>query len=243
MKKYLEENKKMVIIIAVFVIFLIILTIIVNSLKPNNKVLITSYVTRLKKDDITLNDNSCDLDYVLEYNKIPYFNLNNETYNKINNEIIYDFLLRACYQDGEIDYEAYLNDNILSVLLNISYETDDDMAYLEYKTYNIDINKHELVSNIDILNKYNVTLNDVVSTVLKRFQEFYEYEYTNNWLDNTITFNDYLEILGYKGITLDDLKLFIDKNNDLNLTYEYELSEGMRRDEGYPNLSIKFKLT
>ena len=243
MKKYLNENKKMVIIIAVFIIFLIILTIIVNSLKPNHKVLITSYVSRLKKDDITLNDNSCDLDYVLEYNKIPYFNLNNETYNKINNEIIYDFLLRACYQDGEIDYEAYLNDNILSVLLNISYETDDDMAYLEYKTYNIDINKHELVSNIDILNKYNVTLNDVTSAVLKRFKEFYDYEYKNNWLDSTFTFNNYLELLGYKGITLDDMKLFIDNNNDLYLTYEYELSEGMRRDEEYPNLSIKFKLT
>ena len=50
---------------------------------------------------------------------------------------MYNFLLRTCYQDGVMDYEASLNDNILSVLVNISYETDDDLAYLEYKTYNI----------------------------------------------------------------------------------------------------------
>ncbi len=46
MKKYLNENKKTIIIISIFIIFLIILTIIVNNLKPSNKVLISSYVSR-----------------------------------------------------------------------------------------------------------------------------------------------------------------------------------------------------
>ena len=242
MKKYLNEHKKIIIISSILIILLIILEIIVNTLKPSNQVLISSYVEKLKKDDITLNDNSCNLDYVLKYNNIPYFSLNNETYNKINKEIIYDFLLRTCYQNGEIDYDASLNDNILSVIVTISYETDDDMAYLEYKTYNIDITKNELITNKSLLAKYNITLNDVINVVLKRFKEFYEYELSHNWLDNNITFNDYLEILGYKGISLDNIKLYIDKNNNLYLVYEYELSEGMRRDEEYPNLSLKFNL-
>ena len=155
---------------------------------------------------------------------------------------MYNFLLRTCFQDGEISYDASLNDNILSVAINISYETDDDLAYLEYKTYNIDISNHTLINNQDILNKYNISLNAITSIVLGRFNEFYEYELNNNLLDVTTSFNDYLKILEYDGIDINNLKLYIDNKKDLYLFKEYELSNGMKKDEEYPNLSIKFKL-
>ena len=242
MKEYILKNKKVIFIVLGLIVILIILSIFTNNKKDNNNVLISSYVSRIKKGDVTLNDNSCDLDYVLEYNKIPYFNLNNDTYNEINKEIMYNFLLRACFQEGVIDYEASLNDNILSVALNISYETDDDLAYLEYKTYNIDTNSNQVISNLEILNKYNVTLNDITSIVLGRFNDFYKYDLEHDWLDLSVSFNDYLEILKYDGITIDNLKLYIDNKGDLYLFKEFELSEGMKKDEEYPNLSIKFKL-
>ncbi len=242
MKEYIFNHKKIIFIILSIIIILIILSILTNNKKNNNNVLISSYVSRIKKGDIKLNDNSCDLDYALENNKIPYFNLNNETYNKINEEIMYNFLLRTCFQDGVIDYEASLNDNILSVAINISYETDDDLAYLEYKTYNIDTNTHTLINNQDILNKYNVSLNDITSIILERFNNFYEYELNNDLLDITTSFNDYLKILEYDGLDINSLKLYIDNKKDLYLYKEFELSDGMKMDEEYPNLSIKFKL-
>ena len=159
MKEYIIENKKTIIIIGIFLVVLIILSIVVKLLGNTNQLLITAYVSRLEKEDITLEINDCDLDYVLKYNNIPYFNLNTEVFNELNEEIFETFLLRTCYQDGEINYEASLNDNILSVALSISYATDDDLAYLEYKTYNIDINENTRMNNQDILKRYNLNHN------------------------------------------------------------------------------------
>ena len=84
MKEYIIENKKTIIIIGIFLGILIILSIIVNLLGNTNQVLITAYVSRLEKEDLTFTDNNCDLDYVLKYNNIPYFNLNTEVFNELN---------------------------------------------------------------------------------------------------------------------------------------------------------------
>lgn len=242
MKKYIIENKKTITIISIFIIFLIILNIVVKSLGNNNKVLISYYISRLEIGDITLDDQSCDLDYTLKYNNIPYFNLSNKTFDEINQEILEEILLRSCYQEGNIDYESSLNDNILSLAINISHETIDDLAYLEYKTYNIDINKNERLTNQEILNLYNLTKNDVSNKVISYLKEYYDYEKENNLLDSDITFNKYLNILDYKSITLNNMNLYIDDKKDLYIFKDYTLSEGMIIDLEYPNLTIKFKL-
>ncbi len=241
MKEYIIENKKTIIIIGIFLGILIILSIIVNLLGNTNQVLITAYVSRLEKEDLTFTDNNCDLDYVLKYNNIPYFNLNTEVFNELNEEIFETFLLRTCYQDGEIDYEASLNDNILSVALNISYETDDDLAYLEYKTYNINIDENTRMNNQDILNRYNLTLEDVTSRVLSHLRTYYDYEVEKGYITD-FSFNEYLTILNYTPITINNMNLYIDSNNDLYIYKDYTLSTGMSIDEDFPDITIKFKL-
>ena len=241
MKEYIIENKKTIIIIGIFLGILIILSIIVNLLGNTNQVLITAYVSRLEKEDLTFTDNNCDLDYVLKYNNIPYFNLNTEVFNELNEEIFETFLLRTWYQDGEIDYEASLNDNILSVALNISYETDDDLAYLEYKTYNINIDENTRMNNQDILNRYNLTLEDVTSRVLSHLRTYYDYEVEKGYITD-FSFNEYLTILNYTPITINNMNLYIDSNNDLYIYKDYTLSTGMSIDEDFPDITIKFKL-
>ena len=241
MKEYIIENKKTIIIIGIFLVVLIILSIVVKLLGNTNQLLITAYVSRLEKEDITLEINDCDLDYVLKYNNIPYFNLNTEVFNELNEEIFETFLLRTCYQDGEIDYEASLNDNILSVALNISYETDDDLAYLEYKTYNINIDENTRMNNQDILNRYNLTLEDVTSRVLSHLRTYYDYEVEKGYITD-FSFNEYLTILNYTPITINNMNLYIDSNNDLYIYKDYTLSTGMSIDEDFPDITIKFKL-
>ena len=136
MKNFIINNKKGIIIIVILLILCIIFKILLSSKHSNSSnILISSYVSNLERNDVDLDNSICDLDNVLKYNNIPYFKLNNNTYQEINKEILTNFLLRTCYQDGFIDYEVSLNDDILSLALNISYDTDDDLAYLEYKTY------------------------------------------------------------------------------------------------------------
>lgn len=242
MKEYIIENKKTITIISVFILFIIILSIIVNLLGKSNKVLVNIYVSKLKSSDITLTNTDCDFNSVLKYNNIPYFNLNNEVFNELNQEIMENFLLRTCYQDGIIDYTASLNNNILSVAMQISYETDDDLAYLEYKTYNIDINNNKKLTNEEILKIYNLTLQDVTNAVTGKLMEYYEYEKSKHYFEN-MTFNEYLNILDYKPITMNNMNLFVDSKNNLYIYKDYTLSEGMSIDEDFPNITVKFKLT
>ena len=61
-------------------------------------------------------------------------------------------------------------------------------------------------------------------------------------VEENITFSDYLNILEYKTVTLDNLSLFIDKKNDLYIYKDFSLSEGMKRLDYFPNLSNTFKL-
>ncbi len=243
MLEYITKNKKYILIVTIFLIVIIILSIVVNALnKDNNKVLVSSYVSNLTSSDLK-EITDCNISEVLKDSDVPFFKLSNEFYNKFNDEIVYEFLLRACYQNGIISYDTTINDNILSLALNISYESVNDLTYVEYKTYNIDINENVPVDNATILNKYNRTIDDVTNTVMSRLLSYYDYEQKHNYLTTETSFSNYLEILEYEPITIDNMKLFIDKNNDLWLYKEYTLSEAMMRYDDYPVISIKFKLT
>ena len=237
----MKNNKKLIYITLILIIITIILTIVVNKTSKKNTLIISHYIKQLEATDINLVDNDCDFDHILKYNNIPYFKLSNQTFDKINNEILTNFLLRTCYQDGDIDYDASLNDQILSLAIRISYETEDDLAYLEYKTYNIDTKTLEELTNSDLLNKYDLTLEDVRNTVLNQLADYYDYEKKNGYLTNE-TFNDYLKILKYEEITMNNMILYIDSKNDLYLYKDYNLTEGMKLDESYV-FSVRFKLT
>ena len=241
MKNLIIENKKSILIIIILLILIITLTIFINSRNKNNTLLVNTYVSKLEKGKVKLNNSPCDLDNVLEYNNVPYFNLSNNVFNQLNEEILTEILLRACYQGGFIDYEASINKNILSVALNISYDTDDDLAYLKYKTYNIDTNTNTKISNEELLKIYKLNKEQVENIVFSKLMEYYNYEKKMNYIDN-ISFNEYLKILDYTPITIDNMNLYIDNKNDLYNFKDYTLSEGMSIDEDFPYITIKFKL-
>ena len=122
------------------------------------------------------------------------------------------------------------------------YETDNELANIEYKTYNINTDTNQIITNQELLNKYNLTINQVNTKVLTELNKYYNYEKENELVDQNITFSDYLNILEYKTVTLDNLSLFIDKKNDLYIYKDFSLSEGMKRLDYFPNLSNTFKL-
>ncbi len=243
MLEYIKENKKNVLIVSVFILVVIVLTIVVNLLnKDTNQVLTNAYVKNLTKNDLeSITD--CDLDEVLKTSKVPYFNISNTFYDNMNDEILYEFLLRACYQEGIVNYEDSINNDILSVAINISYESVNDLTYVEYKTYNIDIKNNKILDNATLLNKYKVTLEEASTIVTSKLMEYYNYELDHNYIEKNVSFNEYLKILEFEPLTNDNLKLYIDKNNALWLYKEYSLSEAMMRYEDYPVITIRFRLT
>lgn len=240
MKNFIKEKKTILIILGVLIILSLILPILLSN--KNNTVIVNSYIKDLSLEDINITSLPCNLKEVLKDNHVPYFKLSNKTYDEINRELLETFLLRSCYQNGFIDYEASYHDSILSFYLMISYETDDDLTYLEYKSYNINTKTNTVITNKEILNKYHLNLTMVDSIIKSNFYNYYQFERNNNLLDLNISFQEYLEELKFKPITLENMNLFIDKKQDLYLLKEYDLSYGMSISEYYPNIVTKFKL-
>ena len=236
----MKDKKKTIIILIIIAVIVIATQIILNILTPKNKVLISTYVKTLTPDDININI-PCDKQ-ILKENQIPYFKVSNTLYDSINKDILENSLLRVCYQNGYMSYDIALNDNILSLIVYISYETENELANIEYKTYNINTDTNQIVTNQELLNKYNLTINQVNTKVLTELNKYYNYEKENELVDQNITFSDYLNILEYKTVTLNNLSLFIDKKNDLYIYKDFSLSEGMKRVDYFPNLSNTFKL-
>ena len=205
----MKDKKKTIIILIIIAVIVIATQIILNILTPKNKVLISTYVKTLTPDDININI-PCDKQ-ILKENQIPYFRVSNTLYDSINKDILENSLLRVCYQNGYMSYDIALNDNILSLIVYISYETENELANIEYKTYNINTDTNQIVTNQELLNKYNLTINQVNTKVLTELNKYYNYEKENDLVDQNITFSDYLDILEYKTVTLDNLSLFIDK--------------------------------
>ena len=236
----MKDKKKTIIILIIIAVIVIATQIILNIFTPKNKVLISTYVKTLTTDDININI-PCDKQ-ILKENQIPYFKVSNTLYDSINKDILENSPLRVCYQNGYMSYDISLNDNILSLIVYISYETENELANIEYKTYNINTDTNQIVTNRELLNKYNLTINQVNTKVLTELNKYYNYEKENELVEENITFSDYLNILEYKTVTLDNLSLFIDKKNDLYIYKDFSLSEGMKRLDYFPNLSNTFKL-
>lgn len=229
-------KKKKILILIVITFIVIISQIIINKISQNNKILLNSYIKTLDNKDLNL---PCNVDN----NKIPYFKLNNNLYNSINKEILENSILRACYQNGYVDYDISLNNNILSLVLYLSYESEDELANIECKTYNINIDNNTKITNQELLNLYKINTNNINQKVLNKFQEYYLYEKQNNLIDQNTTFSNYLSLLNYKSITTNNINLFIDKKNNLYLYLDYNLTEGMQISEYFPNLVNTIKLT
>ncbi len=239
MKNYLIENKKILIIIIILIIISITLSIIISSSNKSNPLIINNYISRLNSN-IDYNLNQCDFKQIVGENEIPYFKLNDEVFNNINEDILTNFISRVCYQEGKISYKTSLSNNILSVLILYSLESGSELYHMEYKTYNIDIKNKSLIDNQTLLTKYDISINEIENIVQNKLKEYYNYEKTTSFYNNE-SFTEYLKILKYEKINLNNMNLYVD-NNKLYLYKTYSESEAMILDNNYPFITYEFKL-
>ena len=238
MKKYID--KKLFIVLIIMIILIIVLYFITKDNNNNNNILVTNYVSNLETKDITMKIDACDIDNVLKENNVPYFKLENQIYKDINQDILTNFFLRTCYQDGQIDYDVSINNDILSLILTISYEEADDASYYEYKTYNLNLKNNTKITNEELLNKYNINIDTVNNIFISKLTDYYNYEKNNS--RSELSFNQFLQEIDYQKITLDNINLYIDKDNKLYFYKTYKVTQLMAFDENYPEVITKFKL-
>lgn len=168
--------------------------------------------------------------------KIPKININSSYATKINNEINEKITSEAKKIISEINngmsswiynifYKYYINDNILSVIIESDYDANDIKAYF---VYNIDINTGKNISNEEIINKKGMTkkqFEDRLTNAVK--DEFVNgYGAINDWLNTqdaaeneskALYQEQYNRTISASNCNSDTQMMYLDKNGEINV--------------------------
>ena len=163
--------------------------------------------------------------YELNVN-IPYVNIDNENVKKINTEISNLFYNKAINVLSETDkniiydvsYKAYVNDNILSLIIKATLKESNNPQREIIKTYNYNLSSNEELDINKILESRNVS---------KEYAQSKIYETINNASDNANKYNQlgyskYLRDINDSMYKIENTKCyFLGENKAIYVIYPY----------------------
>lgn len=222
---YIRENKKKVLLTLILIIVLTIISLLINS-KNTNKIFVSeSYV--YTKESYSYSERLIS--------ELPYINIKSESVDEINKKLLEKYYEIITLDEQIMVYRYYINDDILSLIVKTYYKDSPDSYPTETYFYNISINSGNLITNRDLLNEFNVSVDDVTNAIRNKIKEYYNYEIINEYINNDCDFDCYLsetnslpiiedgnyyvkddQLFAYKIINVDS-KFFYDFNSGFNL--------------------------
>ena len=162
--------------------------------------------------------------------KIPAFKVETEVTQKINNEI-YDIFAKeilkiaknvSVYATYNLDYVAYVNNNIISLVIMCKYKNGTNAQRRIVQTYNYDIENDKLLDIEDIIAYKNLNKDDMQKEVQEEIKK------VNSQMKNITEqgYNVYLREENSEIYQIDNTpNFFLGKNNYLYLVYAYGNNE------------------
>lgn len=158
--------------------------------------------------------------------KIPLFKIENDVTKQINTEI-YDTFAKTIVNivknsntstTFNLDYVAYVNNNILSLIIRCKYKNGSNPQRNIIQTYNYDVENNKLVDINEIINYKNLNKEDMQNTVIEKIKE--ENSHVKSISDQG--YNVYIRDENNKIYKIDNTpNFFLGKNNYLYLVYAY----------------------
>lgn len=159
-------------------------------------------------------------DSIKEGDKLPYININNKNIDKINDDIInsyYDYLGK--FTNG-YTYEYNVSGNILSILIK-SYQRYNDSEHYDivYRTYNINLKTYKVLTEKELLEKYNITEEKLSYFIAYKFSNYYKDLLEKKYFkERECDYNCFLDSKGIDDFLADNY--YYINNNHLEL-YKY----------------------
>lgn len=187
----------------------------VNKKEGLKEVIYTSYE----------NKNEIENKYKLNVN-IPYININNpvaDTINKEINSLFYTKLNSILANQNQytvytVKYKAYINDNILSLIISATLKEGNNAQREIIKTYNYNLSSNEKLSIKEILEYRNLSNNYVQSEILKTIKTAIE----NANVYSDLGFSKYVRNINDKIYKVENTNVyFIGENKALYIIYPY----------------------
>ena len=226
------KDKKIIIFIAVIVI------IIIGSLYfISNKKYDYSNLLEYKDYDIVYDRINKSKD------KVPYININNNLVISINNEIENMYQEYLLFSPDGFNYKYSLSKSILSIIIEAYVVHPESTHYdIIYKSYNIDLKEMKLLSNDEILERFNITEKKFEFYLYNKFLNYYNELIKNNYLnEKEIDFNTFLEDKNIDNM-LDDNSFYIN-NNHLELYKYFNIYTDYNEQKFFNKDSFHFILT
>ena len=103
---------------------------------------------------------------------IPYINIKGKKIEIINNNII-NYLNVFKNNNTSIDYEYSINGIVLSIILKVEDHSIEVATTPYFRSYNINLNTNELISNKALLNELNIKEEDVKNRIDETLKYYY----------------------------------------------------------------------
>ena len=156
---------KKVIITLIFISILIIS--IIFYLSSNKKYNYTKILDN-KNYDIVYDKINSDKD------KVPYININNSLIFNINQEIDSLYQNYLIFSPDGFNYDYSVSGDILSIIIK-SYVVQPESTHYDiiYKSYNIDLKEMKLLTNKEILDRYNISEDKMKYYLYNKYLNYY----------------------------------------------------------------------
>ncbi len=164
------ENKKndmlkYIILIAVMVVIIIGYTIY-NKSRENYK-----YLKVNKSKNLVYTESKKTSGNYNQYK--PFLNIKGKLINDINNDIT-EYINEYSKKNVAITYDYSINGKILSLIIKIEdYSYLESTVLLNFRTYNLNIDKRELLTNEKVINYFGLTNNDLETVLNSKIEEQY----------------------------------------------------------------------
>ena len=149
-------------------------------------------------------------DYIYLESEIPVINIDNAS--SANQTI------KNLYNDNKniVNHEIYTNTDVYSLVLDIDYYSSDTGETLKsYVAYNISLTSEEILTKEELLDKFNISKNDVISSARKLLKQYYDEEVKEGYIEkNECSFEDYIFYIREIEDIYENTVLFV-KNNEL----------------------------
>lgn len=172
--------------------------------------------------------------------EIPFINIKINNIDNINNEISKFIYNETIVFNRSVSYEYYVQKNeILSLLITSKeYLTTNELALVKYKSYNIDLKSKKLLTNEELLQKYDLLQEDFDDLYTREMKQFYKDALVEEFTDGYCDFEAYV-----KYHELDDgQESYFVNNNEIYYYKDFLFSSILGDEEFFSNRYFEINL-
>lgn len=208
---------------------------------------IVGLIKIVKKDKVkTTNFIKQSASYTIPGTKIssylPTITIDSVDTEEVNKEIKKTYEEVITSNKASFNYQYSINSNYFS-LVTIAMVTDKetDYTYPIFKTYNFSLSTNRLVSDEELLKKFNKTSSSVATTLERQMKKYYQGELDKYYLDkDECDYNCFLERRNINSYDEDNY-LYVE-NNKLKFFHSFMIFSNIGEEEFYKNEKFLYEV-